>query len=274
MNKCFVILILLNTVGCSSFMPRKTMAHSKKIPFKERKALVEKAATGDAYAAWSIWNHHAFFSRKKKQEAKWLDRAAQLGHPQAQRWLAYEIIERGRPYQLFGKTPKDASFKLLTAASKTDGVAAYDLGKRHYEGYFGAVDRHMKALEAFQLGASLHNAQCWKPLAEILHIGVGGEPDQSDAYYYICLATQCRFGDEEHWDLRRKIEAELSLAQAQTIWERVDSYISKERKRSGGRINPPPFGGTGILENKWNERLKATDAYEAQHRNKLKRSLR
>lgn len=247
------------------------------ISSKEQKALIAEADAGDADAAYQIWNYHSFSTRDEKQAAKWLDRAAELGHTEAQRWLAHMIVEHRSSHDTFGKTPEAAVLKLLTDASKSDGFAAHNLGERYYEGYFGEADKHVKAREAFQLAASHHSAWCWKHLAKMLHAGEGGKANQIEAYYYICLDTQCTHpesvGGEELWVLRCKIEESLSLAQAKRVWKRVDSYISKERKRSGGRIYPPPLLGTGIPEKKWKEYLKVTDDFEARHRKQLETTI-
>lgn len=240
---------------------------------KEQKRLIAKADAGDAQAAHRMWGYHAMSSGNRKEEINWLDRAAQLGHTDAQRWLAHMIVTYDNPYQTFGETPRDAVFKLLTDASKTDGTAACDLGERYYEGYFGESDRYARARQAFRLAATLHSVSSWEHLAKMLYSGEGGEADQVEAYYYICLDTRCTHpksvGGEKLWDLRRKIEEMLSLDQAREVWGRVDAYITKERMRSDGRIYPPPFLGTAIPESQWNEYLKTADEFEARHRKSM-----
>lgn len=240
---------------------------------KELKALEQKAMAGDAQAARHLWNLHTYATRDETAADKWLRKAAELKEPEAQRWLAHMIVEYGKSPKPFGKTPQEAVLKLLSESSKTNGTAARKLGQHYYEGYFGKENKNVKAREAFRLSVSHHNSWSWKLLAGMLHRGEGGDASQPEAYYYICLATQCTHpesvGGEELWELRRKIEAKVTLVQAKRIWKRVDKYIGEERKRSDGRIYPPPLLGTGIPEKKWNEWLKTTDEFETRHRKHL-----
>lgn len=246
------------------------------LPPEEEKALVAKADAGDPDAACQMWEYHLLCSGDEDQAAKWLDRAAELGHAEAQRWLAYKIVEYKSPHQTFGKTPQEAVLKLLSEASKTNGTAAQELGERYYEGYFGMADKDVKARRAFELSISHHNSTSWEHLAGMLHRGEGGPADQPEAYYYICLATQCTHpesvGGRELWDLRRRIETKVSFEAVQKVWKRVDDYILKERKHSGGLIDPPPLLGLAIPEKQWNEYVKATDKFEASHREQLKKT--
>ena len=240
---------------------------------KELKALENKALAGDAKAARHLWNLYTFSIRDEATADKWLRKAAELKEPEAQRWLAHMIVEYKKSPKPFGKTPEEAVLNLLSESSKTNGTAARQLGQHYYEGYFGKENKNVKAREAFRLSVSHHNSWSWKLLAGMLHRGEGGDADQSEAYYYICLATQCTHpesgGGEELWNLRRKIEEKVTFAQAKEIWKRVDTYIAKERRRSDGRIYPPPLLGTGIPEKQWNEWLKTTDEFEARHRKRL-----
>lgn len=239
----------------------------------ELEAIEKKASAGDAKAARHLWNLHTYATRDEAAADKWLRKAAELKEPEAQRWLAHIIVEYGKSPKPFGETPQEAVLNLLSESSKTNGTAARELGQRYYDGYFGTENKDMKAREAFRLSVSHHNSWSWELLARMLHRGEGGDTNQPEAYYYICLATQCTHpesgGGEELWDLRRKIEAKLTLVQAKEIWKRVDNYIAKERKRSGGRIDPPPLLGTGISEKQWNEWLKTTDEFETLHRKHL-----
>lgn len=155
---------------------------------QEQKSLIAKANTGDADAAYRMYTFHSMSSRNEKMATQWLERAAVLDHKEAQRWLAYMIAENGSPHQTFGKTPQEAVLKLLTDASKTNGQAASDLGNRYQEGYFGEADKDTKARAAYILAASLHCSSNWGSLAAMFHNGEGGDADQVESYYYICLA--------------------------------------------------------------------------------------
>ena len=240
---------------------------------KEIEALEKKASDGDAKAARHLWNLYSYSIRDEATADKWLRKAAELKEPEAQRWLAHMIVEYGKSPKPFGETPEEAVLKLLSESSKTNGTAARELGQRYYEGYFGKENKNVKAREAFRLSVSHHNSWSWKLLAGMLHRGEGGEANQTEAYYYICLATQCTHpesvGGEELWELRRKVEERITLSEAKETWKRVDKYIAEERKRSDGRIYPPPLLGTGIPEKQWNEWLKTTDEFEARHRRNL-----
>ena len=278
--KTAAIALLVFAIALTIFVITQsiTVYHGKASDLSERdqKELTAQANGGDAAAAYRMYIYHSMSSRNQSEATKWLDRAAELGHTEAQRSLAQRIAKYGWPHQAFGKTPQEAVLKLLTDASKTNGSAACDLGELYYEGFFGQADMHAKAREAFQLAASLH-CRCWDRLAMMLHKGEGGDADQIEAYYYICLDTQCTHpesvGGKELWVLRREIEEDLTLAQAKEVWKRVDEYITKERKRSGGRIYPPPLLGTGIPEKQWNEYLKTTDEFEARHRHQLETTM-
>jgi TPR repeat protein len=241
---------------------------------KEIKELERKAGEGNAAAARQLWTLSELGPGVDSE--KWLRRAAELEEPEAQRWLAYMIRERGLPSGSFGASPQEAVLKLLTSAARTNGTAAEELGEAFYSGYLGTVDKDKKAREAFKLAVSHHNSSSWEHLASMLHKGEGGMTDQVEAYYLICLATQCTHPEsvtgEELWVLRHNIESELSMKQMKLVWKRVDSYISKERKREGGRIYQPPFAGNGVSEEKWNEYRKVTDDFEAAERRKLKTS--
>ena len=271
--KIYKIALMLFVAAQSAWAGDK----ADQVADQEQKNLAAKADAGDADAAYRMFTYHSMSTRDEKLAAKWLDRAAELGHPEAQRWLAYMIAENGSPHRTFGKTPQEAVLKLLTDASKTDGYAASNLGERYQEGYFGHADKDAKARAAYIHAAALHCAWSWDKLAAMLHHGEGGAADQLEAYYYICLDTQCTHpesvGGQQLWELRRKIEAKLSLEQAKEVWRRVDGYISRERKRSGGRIYPPPLLGTAIPEKEWNEWLKITDEFEAGHRKQLEKAM-
>lgn len=245
------------------------------IPTSEKvlKELERKAGEGNGKAAYELSRRLDLIGNEIEAD-KWQVRAATLGEPEAQRWLAYLIRDRGRPPGLFGASAQEAVLKLLTSASRTNGVAAEDLGKAFYSGYLGEGDKYKKAREAFSLAVSHHTSSSWAHLAAMLHKGEGGEADQVEAYYLICLATQCTHPEsvngEELWVLRHGIESKLSMEQVKLVWKRVDSYISKERKREGGRIDQPPFGGNSFSKEEWNEYQKATDEFEAAQRSKLK----
>jgi hypothetical protein len=269
-----IALILLITVQSPWAQP---WGNSYNLVDQEQEDLIAKADAGDPDAAYQMYTYHLLSSRNKKLETKWLNRAAELGHPKAQRWLAHMIADNGSPHKTFGKTPEEAVLKLLTDASKTYGLAASDLGKRYQKGYFDHADKEAKARAAYIHAAALHCALSWEALAPMLHNGEGGAANQIEAYYYICLGTQCTHPDsvrgQELWKLRHKIEAKLSLEQVEEVWRRVDAYISKERKRTEGRIYPPPLLGTGITEKQWNEWLKTTDEFEDRHRKELQKTM-
>ena len=260
----------------SLFLNWSASAHCNKayhLSLKERNILIKKANAGDGNAAYRMYNYHSMSSRNETESSKWLNRSAELGHAEAQRWLAYMIIEYKRGHKAFGTTPQAAVLSLLTEASKTNGTAANELGERYYQGFFGDGNKHEQARKSLLLAASHHHSSSWKLLAYMLHKGEGGKEDQAKAYYYICLSTQCThpasFGGKKLWKLRLTIEEKLTLVQKVEVWKNVDAYIAKERKRSDGRIYPPPLLGSAIPLKKWNESLKATNEFEDIHRKRL-----
>lgn len=265
---CFIVLLYF--IGHVCVNSRETFHLSD----KEIKTLVAKAEAGDANAAYKIWTYHSMSSRNEIEADKWLRNAARLGHPEAQRWLAYEIKKGYKAPEDFGETACTAVESLLQAASNKSGTAADDLGEAYREGYLKPMNRLAKAREAFLLAAAHHNTNSWESLAEMFHKGEGGAPDQSEAYYYIVLSTQCIHADsitgKELWKLRKEIETQLTIDQMTAVWERVDAYIKAERKYQGGRLYPPALLGTGIPEKEWKKRLEETDKKESEHRKSLK----
>lgn len=225
--------------------------------------------------AIQMWNSY-LCSPNVAESNRWCERAAKLGDPDAQRWLAHLIIVYKHPHKKFGASPQDAVLALLTPASKVDGVAAHDLGLAYYAGFLGAAHKDVNARQAFQLAVSHHHSSSWEELARMLHMGEGGAADQAEAYYLIGLATQCTHpdsgGGKELWKMRQDIEAQLTLPKMKAVWERVDAFIARERKYLETRIYPPPFLGTGIPEKEWNEYRKVTDKFEAQHRRQITKS--
>jgi hypothetical protein len=242
---------------------------------KEIQALVAKASDGDATAAYRIWNFHSLSSRNEQEADKWLRTSARLGHPEAQRWLAYEIKDCGAPPGIFGKTPRAAVESLLQSASRTSGTAADDLGEAYREGYLRPHERLAKARRAFFLAAAHHNTNSRESLAEMLFNGEGGSADPSQAYYFIVLSTQCVHPDsitgKKLWELRNRIERKLDIEQMEAAWDKADAYLQIERKYDKGRLHPPALLGTGIPKNEWEKRLKETDNKEAAHRHSLQR---
>ncbi|MBE2181383.1 MAG: sel1 repeat family protein [Chthoniobacterales bacterium] len=239
----------------------------------EIKALVAKASDGDANAAYRMWNFHSMSSQNEQEADKWLRTAARLGHPEAQRWLAYEIKDCDKPPGTFGKTPRAAVESLLRSASRTSGTAADDLGEAYRDGYLKPRDRLAKARQAFFLAAEHHNASSWESLAEMLFNGEGGSADPLQAYYFIVLSTQCVHPDsitgKELWELRMRIEKKLNIEQMAAVWDKADAYLKIERKYDAGRIYPPALLGTGIPKKEWEKRLKETDKKESAHRRSL-----
>ena len=240
---------------------------------KKLSELIIKASNGNAKAAYRIWQFHSFSSRSSKDATLWLERTATLGHSEAQRWLAYLIMKQGHDYRNFGTTAEEAVFKLLTKAMKKSGVAVNELGEAYLDGYFNEKDRHVKARQAFSIGVSHHNTSSWVNLAKMLHLGEGGKVNNEEAFYLISLATNCThpesMGGKKIWELRYKIESQLSLNQIQQIWKKIDVYINKMRKRQGGVIYPPPLLGTSIPEKEWLKYREATDLFELNHRHGL-----
>jgi TPR repeat protein len=241
---------------------------------KEIQALVAKASDGDANAAYRMWNFHSMSSQNEQEADKWLRTAARLGHPEAQRWLAYEIKDCGEPPRTFGKTPRAAVESLLQSASRTSGTAADDLGEAFRDGYLKSHDRLAKARQAFFLAAAQHNTSSWQSLAEMLYNGEGGPADPVRAYYFIVLSSQCIHPDSITgkllWELRYKIEKQLTTEQMISVWNEADAYLKNERKYRGGHLYPPALAGTGIPEKEWQKRLIETNKKEAEHRQHLK----
>ena len=241
---------------------------------KEIRELTAKASDGDANAAYQMWNFHSMSSQNEQEADKWLRTAARLGHPEAQRWLAYEIKDCGKAPGIFGNTPRAAVESLLQSASQTSGTAANDLGEAYREGYLKSHNRLAKARRSFFLAATHHNTSSWETLAAMLFNGEGGTSDPLQAYYFIVLSTQCVHPDsitgKKLWELRNRIEKQLNIDQMVAVWGKADAYLKVERKYNSGHLYPPALLGTGIQKKEWEKRLTETDKKESAHRQYLK----
>ena len=233
-------------------------------------ALEGKAGAGDAEAAWNLTGDYAFYKHDEEQEKKWLTIAANLKHPQAERWVAYLIKEGKRDYKDFGSSPQQAVLSLNTSAAQKIGSACEELAAAYAEGYFGLPD-YAKAREYYERGAEFADRSCWEKLARYCADGIGGPPDLSKAYYWLSVAALCvhpqSMTGEEVWALREKVAAQMTPAQMKQILIKADNYIAKVQV---GRItlDSPRFGeGTGN-EEYVEEGRRLSFEWETNHRKK------
>jgi hypothetical protein len=201
-----------------------------------------------------------------------LKRGAQLKFPEAERWLAHLIKEKQADHKGFGDSPQDAVEKLLKSAARTYATACRELADAYCEGYFGKVDE-VAARIYWEKGANLGDRMCWEELAQALHKGRGGPQDLVEAYYWISLEARCvdpeSVGGEETWKVRNQLAAQLSLADLENLWKRIDVFMEMVHANKI-IVDSPPFGGTAVKAEAYEAAKKASDEWELRHRKKLR----
>jgi len=212
--------------------------HGLDLSETERLGLEQKAASGDASAAMRVWEYYAIELHDGLAAEPWLCRAAELGDAIAQWNLGYSIKEHfglssprlPKCARQFGDTPKAAVKKLLEASARSVGSACFELASAYEDGYFGVRNR-AKAREYFAQGSKLNEEMCWEKLADYYHRGFGGPRNQAEAYYWISLYARCnRLNNvigEKAWKAREEIAQQLSLADLESVWQRMDTFIEK-----------------------------------------------
>src|SRR5687768_185217 len=117
MRSLIVVLCFLLT-GAQNARPVHT--HGMDLPFAERKELERKAASGDAAAAWQLFQHYSFERHDYDAGDPWLRRAAELDHAQAQRTLALLIRTAKFSPRGLGAAAPAAVKNLLERSARTE----------------------------------------------------------------------------------------------------------------------------------------------------------
>jgi hypothetical protein len=233
--------------------------------------LTDKAAKGDGSAAWRLYICYVFTRPYPPTVDMWLCRAAALGNSNGELELARAIKERHHSPEAFGTTGPEAFRKLLEHASLNNGQACYDLASACCENYLGAPDL-TKARFYFERGSELGDRMCWAKYSQLCHQAVGGDRDESSAYYWISLETRCvdprSIGGKKAWSFRNEVADTLPIEELRRQWMRIDEYISRVR---AGKVFVffVPFGKGEIKSELSDEGLKLSDEAEAQHRQRM-----
>jgi hypothetical protein len=220
-----------------------------------------------------LYGYYAVTLHDEKREGDWLELAAVLRHPEAERWLAYRIRSGEARFKQHGASPQEAVENLLRDACEEQGggSSCYDLAEALETGYFGVPDPS-EARAALARGAELGNRMCWTRLARWLNDGVGGPVDAEQAYYWISLEARCvdpRSG-EETWTLRNKLAERLTPSSLERQWVAVDSYMAEFR--AGKRtIYFDPFLGSAIGDEERKDGQRLANRAERKHRESLRR---
>ena len=269
MRPLFLLFCIMLT-GCQSAHPVHT--HGMDLSVSERTQLERKAASGDAAAAWRLYDYHNLEHHDEAAADPWLRRAAELDHPQAQRLLAYLIKEYERSPKGFGPTAPAAVKNLLERSARTDGGACYDLASAYAEGYFGSPN-YSKARAYFQRGAGFNNRMCWEKLSYYYRHALGGTRDDAEAYYWISLEARCvdprSMGGQETWRAREEIASHLSLPVLEHEWKRIDAFIRQVTAKTFTFVDAPFLSGT-IDPKREAEERRFSQQREDEHREKLK----
>jgi TPR repeat protein len=234
----------------------------------EISTLAAKANKGDGDDAWRLWMCYDMARSDQQNAEVWLNRAAILHNPNAERVLADAIKNRHHSPGPFGASGAEAYLNLLESAARTDGSACYELASSYAEGDPLPMDP-AKARFYYAQGASLADRTCWVAFSKYLHMGKGGRRDDPSAYYWIGLETRCvhpdSIGGKEEWAEREEIAKSLSLEELKFQWTRIDKYIDQVR---AGKITvpDPPFGKGEYFPDESAQATKASDERENQHR--------
>lgn len=230
----------------------------------------QQAEAGDAKAARQLML--AYGPSDIAESLKWRNKAVELGDAEECLRLVHSLRAGVAGVKAVGATPQEAVRKLLTLASATSGIAAYELGEAYREGYLVGPDKEQKMREAYQQAAALNESRSWSKLAEMLHQGYGGAADPVEACYHAGLATRFTSpgSDEANqlWVLRRDTEARLTLAKLKQVWKRLDAFTSEAGKRDQEHrlIAQRSRDAAVIAEMKWYHWRSETDALEQRHR--------
>ena len=254
------------------YVPDPTQEGHGAWPREVVRRLERRAADGDGSAAWELCLYYSAILHRASAIRPWHERATDLRHPEAQRWMAEEI-RKGASFSRYGTTPQAAVRQLLADACTKSGSACNDLAEAYEEGYFGAAD--LAQARAYQeRGAELGYRISWEKLALLLRDGLGGPVDLERAYFWASLEARCvdprSVSGEETWELREGLAAELDLDALTRQWVAVDSYIADYE--AGKRdIYFGPFGKphSDVADRKEGARFAA--AKERAHRERLRK---
>jgi len=271
------MLFFLIILGCEDRSIPVCTSQSFVLRPQEYANLVEQANKGDKDAAWRIYNHYSMgLQNDAAQEEIWLRKSAKLSHHEAQRWMAYMIKENNWKPGEFGKSASVAVRSLLQASADFNSSACYELAECYETGYFGIMD--LKAARMYyEKAAKLGNTMAWKRVSEYFFKGMGGGKDISGAYFWISLDALCvdprSVGGKEIESRRQEIEKELSLAELENIWPKIDSFIQQVR-RGAVKIDTPPFHEGMVAKNVSDEGRRIADSNEQTRRARLRHSNR
>jgi hypothetical protein len=236
----------------------------------ERTQLERKAASGNAAAAWDLSMFYRFHSVYMEASDRWMLRAVELDHAQAQRSLADMIKDRNYSPKGFGVTAPDAVKHLLERSSRTEGNACYELASAYSEGYFGSKDQ-AQARSYFERGAGFADRTCWVKLSDYYRRGLGGPRNDSEAYYWISLEARCvdprSWSGKETWTAREEIAGHLALAELEAAWKRIDAFMAQVAAKIV-KLDTPPFL-SGMIDPKIEaEGRRLSQQREDEHRNR------
>lgn len=242
--------------------------HGMDLTDRQRAALEQKAAAGDSHAAWELYTYYSLEHHNEGAATPYIYRAAELGHPQAQRLLAYLIKEYEYKPAPFGLTAQQAVKRLLERSARTEGNAARKLADAFDEGYFGRPN-HPMARHYYAQGALLNNRMSWKDYSRYLRNGIGGPRDDASAYYWIALETRCvdprSISGKESWTAREEIATHLSLPVLEQQWARIDTFMA--RVDTGKiEVDSIPFSKGAIAKKDSTEGRRLAQAREDEHR--------
>ena len=236
-----LLLLLLISSATAPAAPIHT--HGMDLNEAARTALEQKAARGDAAAAWRLYHYYALERHDEAASTPWLKRAAALDHAQAQRSLAHLIKDYNYSPDGFGSSGPAAVRRLLERSARSEGDACYEIASAYAEGYFGAAD-HAEARSYFERGARFGNRMCWEELSRYQRDGLGGPRDYSEAYYWISLEARCvdprSVGGKKTWAAREKIAALLTPDALAQQWTRIDGFMAQLAAKKV-RVDSAPF---------------------------------
>jgi len=236
--------------------------------------LERRAAAGDAAAAWELYIYYAAILHRASAMRPGHERATDLRHPEAERWMA-DSIRRGGSFSRYGPTAQAAVLQLLTDACEHSGSACNELGEAYEEGYFGSPDL-AQARVYQERGAELGYRISWKKLARVLRDGTGGPVDLQRAYFWTSLEARCvdprSVGGEETWKLREELAVGLELQTLEQVWREVDDYMA-EHEAGRRPIDYDPFGGATTEARVRRMGIRLAADKERLHRERLRREM-
>jgi hypothetical protein len=265
MLKMLPLVAILLISGCGA--ADRPVVGLHQVSDSEKTRLEKAAEQGDADAAYRLSVYSSF-----NESERWLQRAVELKHAQAERSLALGIRNGSYSPKGFGTSRQEAVKSLLESSSRSEGNACADLAFAYEEGYFGRPDL-TEARAYFLRGAEMGEMLCWEKIAQYLWQGIGGDRDTVSAYYWISLSALCvdprSVAGQEEWALRESIAQQLALSSLEQQWRRIDDYIGGVR-RGNIKVDPAPFLEGMIKKSLSDEGRALADRRDLEHRNELR----